>query len=179
MAAFDVSPKQQAAGRMREMVRRVAVDAFGTREVEVPIPGFSVFTDRRLDDPMAGLRSALFLRNVAEGQLYEYARTARGAGRSWDEIGVALDLPDYDCQSRGEVAFAWLVEGREPEPEPEGLPSFRTPSAYWRCGFCEQQVTDHGPCGSHPDDVESGHATGCARHAAEIAAWAERTGWDD
>lgn len=174
MSTFSVSPKQTAAGRMREMARRVAVDAFGAREIEVPIPGFTVFMDRQLDDPTIGVRSALFLRNVAESQIYEYAKAARAAGRSWDEIGEALELPDYDFESRGAVAFRWLVEGCEPDPEPEGLPSLRTPCLWWRCGTCDQQVTDRGPFESHPDDNEFGHAAGCARHRADVGAWQAR-----
>lgn len=177
MSSFDASPKQQAAGRMREMVRRVAVEAFDAREVEVPIPGFTVLTDHALTDPLAGVRAALFLRNVAEGQLYDYARAARAAGRSWDEIGDALDLPEAEYRSRGEEAFVWLVEGREPEPD--SPPLYRTPSVYWRCSTCGQQVTDRGPFESHPSDNESGHAEGCTRHTGDVAAWTERTEGED
>ena len=179
MAAFNVSPKETAAARLRELVRRVAVDAFGAREIEIPIPGFTVFTDRRLDDPLCGMRSALFLRNVAESQMYEHARAARSAGRSWDEIGAAVNLPDYEYRVRAEVAFEWLVEGREPEPEAAELPSFRTPTSWWRCGTCEQQITDRGPYESHPDDNEHGHAAGCARQLAAVAAWRERVGGEE
>ena len=176
MTTFDLPPRESAAGRMREAVRRVAVEVFDASVVEVPIPGFTVFTDRRLDDPLAGVRSALFLRNVAEGQLHEHARAA---GRTWDEIGAALALPPSEYRPRAEVAFGWLVEGREPEPDSAELPPFRTPSAHWRCGACEQQITDRGPFESHPADNETGHATGCTRHHADVAAWRERTGWDD
>lgn len=180
MAGFDVSPHERAVTRLRGVVREVAVEAFGARIVEASIPGFAVLTDRRLDDPLAGVRAALLARTVAEGQMYAHARDARAAGRSWDEIGAALDLPALEFTSRAETAFGWLVEGREPDPEPEALPSFRTPSAYWRCGTCDQQVTDHGPSeSSHPDDIESGHSTGCTRHAADIAAGQQRTGWED
>ncbi|WP_226367839.1 hypothetical protein [Pseudonocardia sp. ICBG162] len=179
MSAFDVSPTTTASGRIRELLRRIAVEAFGSTETEVPIPGFTVFTDRRLDDPFAGIGAALLMRTVAEGQLYEYARAARAAGRSWDDIGAALDLPSGEYRPVGEQAFDWLVCGRVPDSEPEGVRSWRTPSAYWRCPSCDGVVTDHGPCGSHPDDIESGHTDGCARHRADIAAWTARTGWGD
>lgn len=180
MAGFDRSPTERAVRRLRDVVREVAVEAFEARIVEAPIPGFQVLTDRRLDDPLAGVRAALLARTVAEGQMFVHARDARAAGRSWDEVGAALDLPAHEFSSRAEAAFGWLVEGREPDSEPDGLPSFRTPSAWWRCGTCDQQVTDHGPSeSSHPDDSESGHATGCARHAGDVAAWQQRTGWED
>ncbi|MEU9821748.1 hypothetical protein ACIGG9_18255 [Pseudonocardia alni] len=179
MGLFDVSPTTTASGRIRELVRRIAVDVFDATEVEIPIPGFTVFTDRKLDDPLAGLRAALLLRNVGEAQLYEYARTARAAGRSWDEVAKALDLSTDGLGSAGETAFDWLVVGRVPEPDPEDVRSFRTPSAYWRCGSCDQLITDDGPFESHPDDQEGGHARGCARHLKDIAAWRERTGRTD
>ncbi len=179
MVEFGRSPRQDAAAQVREVVRRVAVEVFGARVVETPIPGFRVLADRRLDDPLTGVRAALLLRNVAEGQMFEHARAARAGGRSWEEIGEALELPDYEFDSRAEVAFGWLVEGREPDPETTTLP-LRTPSAWWRCGACDRPITDHGPYGgSHPDDNETGHAPDCARHRAAIAAWQARTGWHD
>ncbi|RZT88793.1 hypothetical protein EV383_5740 [Pseudonocardia sediminis] len=176
MAAFDISPTTAASGRIRELLRRIAVEAFGSTETEVPIPGFTVFTDRKLDDPFAGIRAALLMRTVAEGQLYEYARAARAAGRSWDEVGAALDLSSGEYRPVGEAAFDWLVCGRVPDPEPDGVRSFRTPSAYWRCSTCDGLVTDHGQFEGNPANSEDGHAKGCARHAAEVQAWNE--GWE-
>lgn len=176
MAAFDMSPKKLSAGRVRDLIREVAGSVFGAQVVEVPIPGFSVFTDRQLDDPLAGARAALFVRNVGKSQVIEYARAARAAGRSWDEIGAALELPEREFTSRGEATFLWLVEGCEPESDPDALPSFRTPATRWRCGTCEQPVTDHGPFESHPDDNEPGHALDCARHSGDVDAWRVRVG---
>ncbi|MCM3846324.1 hypothetical protein ND486_08980 [Pseudonocardia sp. DR1-2] len=175
---FRVSKSGQAAGRIRELVRRIAVEVFGTTEVEVLIPGFTVFTDQKLDDPLAGVRAALLMRSVAEAQLYDYARSSRAAGRSWDEIGAVLSLPTGGAPV-GEAAFDWLVCGRVPDPEREGIRSFRTPSAFWRCSTCGEQVTDDGPFESHPTDNETGHADSCARHRADVAAWVELTGVED
>ncbi|MEK6467324.1 hypothetical protein [Pseudonocardia alni] len=101
---FKVTESEQAAGRIRELIRRIAVEVFGTTETEVPIPGFTNFTDRKPDDPLAGIRAALLMRSVAEGQLYDYARSARAAGRSWDEIGAVLGLAT-DGVPIGEAAF--------------------------------------------------------------------------
>lgn len=178
MAEFGRSPRETAADQLRQLVRRVAVEVFDGRVVEKPIHGFTVITDTALKDPLTGVRAALLLRRVIEGHLQHQAREARAAGRSWDEVGAALDLPDYEFDSRAEVTFAWLVEGREPEPETEALPTFRAPSTRWRCGTCDQPITDHGPYGAHPDDGESGHAEECDRHRANVAAWATRTGWE-
>ncbi|MFG1637439.1 hypothetical protein ACGFKX_21660 [Pseudonocardia alni] len=178
MSTSDMTPTRAASGRIRELVRRIAVDVFGTSETDVPIPGFTIFTDRRLDDPLAGLRAALLMRLVAEAQLYDYARTARAAGRSWDQIGTVLGLPIGDAPV-GEVAFDWLVCGRAPDPDREGMRSFRTSSAYWRCSTCGAQVTDDGPFESHPGDNETSHTDICTRHWAEVAAWAQRTGRTD
>ena len=171
---FRASESGQAAGRIRELVRRIAVEVFGTTETEVPIPGFTIFTDRKLDDPLAGVRAALLMRSVAETQLYDYARSARGAGRSWDEIGAVLSLPTGGVPV-GEAAFDWLVCGRVPDPERDGIRSFRTPSAYWRCSTCDGLVTDHGPFEGNPANSEDGHTKGCTRHRAEVQAWND--GW--
>ncbi|WP_220187084.1 hypothetical protein, partial [Pseudonocardia pini] len=97
------------------------------------------------------------------------------AGRSWEEVGEALGLPD-DGEPVGEVAFAFVVEGREPE-RPREL--FRLSSTSWRCGSCGELVSDRGPFESHPVDNESGHTDDCARHLADVQAWRERTGWED
>ncbi len=171
---FRVTESGQASGRIRELVRRIAVEVFGTSETEVPIPGFTAFTDRKLDDPLAGIRAALLMRSVAEAQLYDYARSARAAGKSWVEIGAVLSLPTGGVPV-GEAAFDWLVCGRVPDPERDGIRSFRTPSAYWRCSTCGEQVTDNGPFEGHPGNCEDGHAKGCLRHRAEVQAWND--GW--
>lgn len=179
MSEFGRSPQHGAGEKARRLVRQVAVEVFGGAVVETPIPGFTVITDVGLDDPLTGVRAALLLRGVVEGQVLEHARAARAAGRSWDEIGAAMELPDYEFDSRAEITFTCLVEGREPAPEAEALPTFRAPSTRWRCGACEQQVIDRGPFESHPDDNETGHAPSCARHQTDVAAWQARTRWED
>lgn len=173
MSVFDASPRTAVSGRVRELVRRIAAEAYGATETEVPIPGFTVFTDRRFDDPLAGIRSALLVHTVAESQLTEYARAARAAGRSWDQIADALDITTDEVAAVGEAAFDWLVCGQAPDPEPDGVRSFRTPCAYWRCLTCDGLVTDHGPFEGNPANSEDGHAKGCTRHAADVQAWNE------
>jgi hypothetical protein len=107
--------------------------------------------------------------------LIDTVEAARAAGRSWDEVGEALGLPD-DGDPIGEVVFALIVEGREPQ-RPREL--FWLPSTSWRCASCGELVQDRGPFESHPDDNESGHTDDCARHRADVQAWRARTGWED
>ncbi|MBC3189972.1 hypothetical protein H7X46_02705 [Pseudonocardia sp. C8] len=170
------------AAQVRALVWSGAVEAFGAVRHEDPIEGYQVLTRSRLDNPLAGVTAALVARNAAARQLAEFAESARAAGRSWDEIGAALGLDsagDGGGRSRAELAFEWLVEGREPQPEPDRWPSFRAPTTSWRCATCGQRVTDRGPYESHPDDNEDGHAEACARHRADVRAWVRRTGWED
>ena len=169
--------------RVRSLVWAGAVEVSDTVRREDPIEGFRLLTRSRLDDPRAGIRAALLVRQVAAGQLYQQANEARAVGWSWEEIGEALELPGTEVgadRPRGEAAFEWLIEGREPEPlDRDGVRLFRQSAASWRCGSCGAQVIDRGPFESHPDDNESGHAEDCPRHRAAIAAWRAATGWEE
>lgn len=176
----DRSPERDGrmriAHRIRELVLAAAVEVFGAVRSEVPVEGFRLLTESRLDDPLAAMRAADLLARVAEAQRTDHARGARTAGHSWDEIGEALDLPVDGDRLRGEAAFEWLIEGRVPESTgPDDL-LFRTPTTWWRCSSCDQQVSDRGPYESHPDDNEHGHTDGCPRRAAAIGAWRIRAG---
>ena len=44
------------------------------------------------------------------------------------------------------------------------------PSFAWTCGSCDGLISDRGLCNGPADD-ERGHADGCTRLAATIAAW--------
>jgi hypothetical protein len=44
-------------------------------------------------------------------------------------------------------------------------------SFYYTCPACAQAISGRGPYESHPEDNEQGHADGCARLAADAAAW--------
>jgi hypothetical protein len=52
------------------------------------------------------------------------------------------------------------------EPGRRGEASFR-----FRCASCGEYIADRGPRPGHPEDSERGHAAGCVRLAADIAAW--------
>ncbi|GAA4544182.1 hypothetical protein [Pseudonocardia xishanensis] len=161
--------------RLQTLVEEVAVEQFDGHVVVEPIEGYQMLTRRRLVEPLPGVRAAAVLRDAARRVLVDAVEAARAAGRSWDEVGDALGLPD-DGEPVGEVAFAFVVERREPE-RPREL--FRLSATSWRCGSCGELVSDRGPFESHPVDNESGHADDCARHLADVQAWRERTGWED
>ena len=57
----------------------------------------------------------------------------------------------------------WWVAPHPPHP-------FDTRSLRWECASCGARVHDTGPYAAHPDDNETGHAPGCHRYAADIAA---------
>jgi hypothetical protein len=175
----DVRSEALAAVRSHvgQVVRRAARDVFGASIVETPIEGFRLLTRSSLDDPRAGIRAALAVQGIAGSLVGEYARDARAAGRSWEDIAEVLGIEDdRDAYcGRGEVVYRFLVEG---EPLPGGERSrFERSSTYWRCGSCGELVADRGPFGAHPADNESGHTESCARHAAEIAAYVRDRGW--
>jgi hypothetical protein len=161
--------------RLQTLMEEVAVEQFDGQVVVEPIEGYQILTRRRLVDPLTGVRAAAALRDAARRVLIDMVDAARAAGRSWGDVGEALGLSD-DGDPVGEVAFAFIVEGREPQ-RPREL--FRVLSTSWRCAFCGELVQDRGPFESHPDDNESGHTDACARHRADVQAWQTRTGWDD
>ena len=160
-----------------QVVRRAARDVFGASIVEAPVEGFRLLTCSTLDDPRTGIRAALAVQGIAGSLVGEYARDARAAGRSWEDIAEVLgveDDRDAYC-GRGELVYRFLVEG-EALPG-EGRSRFQRSAIYWRCSSCQELVTDRGPFESHPSDNESGHTGSCARHAAEVAAYVRERGW--
>lgn len=173
MSALEVSRREQAAWRTRDLVRGVAVTAFDAIEHREPIEGFHELSRPALDDPLAGVRAGRLVSDVAAGQLREWALRARGAGRTWDDVGEALELPAaLEGGTRAEAAWEWLVEHRPPAPSREpGCPG----SAVWTCTTCRGRVRDTGPFASHPDDRETGHVDGCTRQAAALQAWRRET----
>jgi hypothetical protein len=92
----------------------------------------------------------------------EYIRLAWETGRSWLEIGEALDLIPYAAANKvsvGEEAHDYAFRyHRGP-----GRPTFT-----WTCPACLQTITDPTPI--RPTDREAGHEDNCPRRAAELAA---------
>lgn len=177
MNAPDQNTRLQASAQLRAAIRNVAVAAFGASESREPVDGFEVLTRAVLNDPLAGVRAALLAWRVAFGQMREHAETARGAGRTWDDIAQALEIPArQDWQSSpGAAAFVWLIEAREPDTHE--LPVFGPmPTTRWTCSACHARVTDRGPFEPHPDDNEIGHEPDCPSRAAAVGAYESQRG---
>jgi hypothetical protein len=96
----------------------------------------------------------------------ERAERARADGITWEQIGEALGLHlGSDGRSGLDLGVA-AFEHFTGEPGRGSRASFR-----FRCASCGGYITDRGPRPGHPGDNEPGHAAGCVRLAADIAAW--------
>lgn len=170
MSVFgEPTARERLVWRVRDQIRRLAVDGFAASEVQVPI-GETTMTRPTLDDPLAGVRAADLVQRAAAAQRREYATEARAAGRSWDEVADALGLTDLN---EADVLAFEEVAG--------DCTAFSGGRVWWRCGSCGQRITDTGPFTTHPADIEAGHGPLCARHAADIAEWEQeqKMGWQD
>lgn len=165
----EPNERERLVWQVRSQAHRLAVEGFGTETVWVPIDGLS--TPRAaLADPIAGVRAAVLVHNVADRLIGDYVAEARGAGAAWDEIADALGLRHDDAESdvnRAERAFEHVAGVRWQA------------RIRWTCGTCGQRVNEFVPDESHPTDREDGHATDCTRHQAAIAAWRVESGWGD
>jgi hypothetical protein len=135
---------------------RVSSDRLAPRPV--PRDGSDPNVSVSIADPITKLRVATKLKFAARQLTLDYARRARGAGHSWEEIGVALglDLLDETGVSVADAAFDFAV----------GTAAFGRCSFAWVCCACRRTVIDHGPQGRHPADGEDGHASQCPRLAS-------------
>lgn len=144
--------RERAAWSLRSAIQVVAREVFGAQMVTRHVPGLS--TPLQDVEPIAGVRAAVFARDVAAAAVRQYAKQARGAGHSWDDIAQGLGLDRVNGpRTRAQRAYLHLA------------------AAHWRCTSCGALVTDRGPFKAAPDANEKGHATGCARHAAEMATY--------
>jgi len=157
----------EAPGLIRDAVIALVRGEGGamvTRELPGGVPGITITEPESL----AAVRAAQRLAWAARDWVRRYVRNAREDGRGWAEIGEALGgTPDPD---RGiTVAAAAFYEVAS---DIGGGPSFG-----WTCPSCRKTVIDYGPETGHPADAERGHAEGCGRFAATVAAWEEQ--WAD
>jgi hypothetical protein len=167
---------------LRNLVIRHVVDELGPSGVTyAPVPGLEAFGDQPQPDPLAAVRAAREMQWTAAGLLGEYIDRARGRGVSWGDLAASLSITG-DADEEGippaEAAFHFATTGRIDGDVPHrrwGDEPYRS----WRCASCREWVHDRGPFNGHPDDDETGHAPGCARHAAEVAAWRARHDRDD
>ncbi len=118
-------------------------------------------------EPMAGLQAARHLEHAARSVARDCIRNAREDGRSWHEIGVALGLAT-ETEDRGISVAEAAYDYAAGEPV---ISDYDPRSVPWTCKACLEVIGDRGPETGHPADAEPGHANGCTRLAAAIAAW--------
>lgn len=161
---------------IRTRVEKIVKDALVTQSgsgaiVSAPLaPGYSTLVDRPADY-LAAAATARSVEYAAESLARDYARRARGAGRSWDEVAAALKFDAAGHDDPSVEAFLWVA----PTPSQR----FDSIVTSWECASCAARVTDRGPFGGHPEEVEEGHLDSCARHQEDISAYRQQTGWDD
>lgn len=161
---------------IRTRVEKIVKDALVTQSgsgaiVSAPLaPGYSTLVDRPADY-LAAAATARSVEYAAESLARDYARRARGAGRSWSEVAAALKFDAAGHDDPSVEAFLWVA----PTPSQR----FDSIVTSWECASCAARVTDRGPFGGHPEEVEEGHLDSCARHQEDISAYRQQTGWDD
>jgi hypothetical protein len=138
------------AGQTATLLRTTASD----------LPGMNTVSP----EPIAAIEAARAIEQASHVLLKDLIRLAREAGRSWYEIGGALDLyrvAVFDKVSVAEVAYDYALSFQN-----DRLARTFT----WTCPACGQLITDQSPFRDFPDQ-EEGHAEECARWTAELAEW--------
>jgi len=125
-------------------------------------------------EPMAGIRAVRQVEHSARRLTREYARQAREDGHTWHEIGAALGL-SASADHRGVPLAEAAHDDVAGDPDGEYARRYGRTFA-WTCPACRAVVRDRGPCDGPADD-EQGHAGGCPRLSAAIAAWEAQ--WDE
>lgn len=115
-------------------------------------------------EPLAGITAAVAVEREARRLCLESVRYAREDGLTWAQIGEAMGFgPQYGGDAV--AAYRYAVPGH-------AAADWTT----WTCPSCCQLVRDYGP-ELGPREAEQGHAGGCGRFAAAVAAWEAR--WDE
>ncbi len=153
---MSTSGALDARGHLRGVIREMA-RAAGGQAVIPPVAGDEEGWTTEGPDPLAGITMARDLEFAARGAVRGYARQAREAGYSWNEIGMALG---YRTDTEG----IWPADQAYRALTPEGRPFSFT------CGACGQMIVDFGPGGGHPAEQERGHAEDCPRLAQALRA---------
>jgi hypothetical protein len=99
---------------------------------------------------------------VAGHHLREMVCEARGHGDSWQDIATLVGAED---------GFAIYFDVATIEPQSAVQTHSPLPVLVWRCFTCRAAVVDCGPDDDDPREREQGHAEGCGRLAAEVAAY--------
>lgn len=113
-------------------------------------------------DPLLRVELAKLISAHAVGLVREACSAARAAGLPWDALADVLKV-DKELDDRAVAAFEAVT--------PEQVGYFRERVFRFKCGTCNQHITDHGPYDGYPSDCEIGHGTGCARMEAADAAY--------
>ena len=116
-------------------------------------------------DAISGLEAATKLTSAVRRLILDYARHAREDGRSWREIGLAIGLGGL-ADAGGDLADAAYEDLA-------GTAAFGRSAFAWVCPACRSTVIDRSPQAGHLADCEDGHADGCPRLAAAMAAWGD------
>jgi hypothetical protein len=111
--------------------------------------------DMTESEALTRLVAAFELEQAAHAAQRGFIRQARETGRSWYEIGQALDLLWQAVASKESVADEAYDYALRLEP-------YKNRQTYtWTCQDCQQTVTDHGPWPLPPS--QEGHASDCPR----------------
>lgn len=115
--------------------------------------------------PLPAVGAARSLLAALRRELVKHALAARGSGESWEGVASALQLT-RDGGPDGLCAYLTLLDGRGEAP-------WWSPAhgVLWTCSSCGASVRDYGPESGGPDNRESGHASTCPRHSADVRAW--------
>jgi hypothetical protein len=166
MAAGMDEGRRKAVGMAAERVYRAVLDIVsetaGTAFPGAPAPG-----GKRDAKPLAGLRAAREVELAARYYACRFIREAREDGLTWGDISTALLLgpgAEEPGVSPAHVAYSYAVG--DPELDSAARLSRVFP---WECPVCSEVIRDRGPADG-PADEEPGHAAGCARLAAAVAA---------
>ena len=114
-------------------------------------------------EPIAQIQATHVIEHAAHALIGDLIRLARRAGRSWYEIGDALDFHGQAVVAKEAVTAAY--DNALNYPACDGMRTFT-----WASPACHQLVTDQGPFCELVARVE-GHASGCLRRAVELAEW--------
>jgi hypothetical protein len=146
-------------------LRDIVVQSGGTTVTElrshrVTWPGIEVAEP----DPIATLEAAHELERAAYRIAADSIRRSREAGRSWYEMGDALDLHSAAAANKLSVAEEAYGEAVSYDSASRCL------TFTWKCPACSQVITDLGPFPELPDQ-ERGHSANCARWTAHVDSW--------
>ena len=147
----------------RQATRRAIGDVMRARD---GLPWLAIIDP--LADPLGAIAAACAVAAEAAACVRDFTRMAREAGRAWGEIGEPMGFADDPRPGLTSVAeHAFQVAASD-------LGSGQVFT--WQCPKCQKLILDYGP-ELPPDQSERGHARGCARYEAMVAAWDAQ--WDD